>query len=54
VRAAVWQQHGLAVEQFGSLQDALDALAEAAQQQQAMRGLAEADYGEQPPWHSSE
>lgn len=43
VRAALLYEHGLALEQFGSLQDALAALAER-EQQQTVVGLAEEDY----------
>lgn len=43
VRAALLDEHGLALEQFGSLQDALAALAER-DQQQTVVGLAEGDY----------
>lgn len=44
LRAALLRQHGLPLEDFGSLQDALDALAEA-DQRSTLRGLAEGDYG---------
>lgn len=43
VRAALLQEHGLALEQFGSLQDAVAALSER-DQQQTLVGLAEGDY----------
>lgn len=43
VRAALLEQHGLTLEQFASLEDALEALAEC-DQQQAVVGLAEEDY----------
>jgi len=43
LRAALLQQHGLALEQFGSLQDALAALAER-DERETVVGLAEGDY----------
>ena len=46
VRAALLDEHGMALEQFGSLADALDALADR-EQQQAVVGLAEGDYDDQ-------
>lgn len=49
VRAALLDQHGLTLEQFGSLQDAMAALAER-EQQQAVVGLAEGDYDDDA-WH---
>jgi hypothetical protein len=43
VQAALLREHGLVLEQFASLQDALAALAEKGQQQTVV-GLAEGDY----------
>lgn len=43
LRAALLQQHGLALEQFGSLEDALAALAER-DERETVVGLAEGDY----------
>jgi hypothetical protein len=43
VRAVLLDEHGLELEQFGSLQDALAALAER-EQQRTVVGLAEGDY----------
>jgi hypothetical protein len=43
VRAALLDEHGLTLEQFGSLQDALAVLAER-EQQQTVVGLAQGDY----------
>lgn len=43
VQAALLQEHGLVLEQFASLQDALAALADRGQQQTVV-GLAEGDY----------
>lgn len=43
VRAALLDQHGIALEQFGSLADAVEALAER-DEQQTLVGLAEGDY----------